>query len=176
MFLSIQELIAKAKLKGVAVNIHARGEDQLNVVITPQLPDASDTAHLKDGDDANQYFSLREALSSPLVFTGSPDELSADIGQFIDALSPSAERASQTMTATAQSAKLDAVNATAKASSKTAKSSKKGAKAKKAEAPDMQKEPQQTSPAGADTKSVEPKTTETKPNDTFADFDNLDSI
>ena len=178
MFLPIQDLIAKAKLKGVAINIHARGEEQLNVVITPQLPNATETAHLKTSDDVDNYFALREALSSPLVFNGSPDELAADIGQFIDSLSPSMERASETLSATAQAAKLDAASASAATAQKTAsKAPKSASKGKKAE---------QTSKATSSTAKTDNATgassekdkaaTEQKPQDSFSDFDNLDSI
>lgn len=179
MLLPIQELIAKGKFAGVAVNIHPTESNQLSVVITAKLPPMQDTAHLqKDAStkaDRDAYFAVREALATPLVFTGDTDTLEADIASFIDSISDSMERASEAMKSSAVAAKLDAASTKA-ASTKKEKSTNKGKKADtkgKDKAPAAKKDaPEETTSSSDGTQEQ----SEPKSPDSFADFDSIDSI
>jgi PRTRC genetic system protein E len=183
MLLQLQDLINKGKFAGVAVNVHPIGDGELSVIVTAQLPPINEKAHLIT-DSATQeardaYFSVREALSTPLVFKGAADELDADIAQFVDSITENMERASEAMSTSAVAAKLDA--AASQASTTKKKAEKKASAATAASKPTSKAadansdKPSDKPKDKADSASTEDKAP-AKPQDTFADFGDIDTI
>ena len=175
----INELISKGRFAGVAINIHPADGGQLSVVITAKLPPMQNTAHLDSAGNTkaarDAYFNVREALATPLVFTGDTDALEADIASFVDSISESMVRASEAMKASAVAAKLDAASVNAEEAPKK----KTTNKPKKADAKVSEKEESAppTEVDNAEAKEAEVKATDApKAPDAFADFDDIDSI
>ena len=193
MLKSLNELIAKGGFTGINVAIRPLTDTEVSVIVTAQATPLKGDSHSKEDATVDAYYTLRQALVTPQVFSGTPEQIDAQIAEFVDTIGDSVQSANEQLTSIAKAAKLDA--ATAQAKSDTEKSKKKDAKksekkpaSKKAsEKPSEQKK--SDSKKSASNEAEQPSTseqaqtnddsqanTESQPTDTMAMFDDVDSI
>src|SRR5690554_130631 len=165
MLPNLMNLITQGGLKGINVTIRPHGADDLFVMLSPELTSFNDeAAHVKGDSDA--YFAIRSALAQGVHFVGDINAIDTQFQSFVATAVESYKKATDSMTATAVAAKLDAASQTANDATKKAEEAKK-APAKKADS----KAPKTAK------KEETPQEPEKAPaQDSFSAFDDIDSI
>lgn len=179
MLPNLMNLITQGGLKGINVTIRPHGADNLFVMLSPELTSFNDeTAHVKGDSDA--YFAIRSALAQGVHFVGDVNAIDTQIQSFVATAVESYKKATDSMTATAVAAKLDAASQTANDATKKAEEAKK-APAKKADskAPKTAKKEETPKAQAAEESPQEPEkapASEAPAQDSFSAFDDIDSI
>lgn len=193
MLKSLNELIAKGGFTGINVAIRPLTDTEVSVIVTAQATPLKGDSHIKEDATVDAYYALRQALVTPQVFSGTPEQIDAQIAEFVDTIGDSVQSANEQLTSIAKAAKLDA--ATAQAKSDTEKSKKKDAKKSEKKPASKKASEKPSEPKKSDSKksasneAEQPSTseqaqtnddsqanTESQPTDTMAMFDDVDSI
>lgn len=184
MLNTLVTLITQGGLKGVNVTVRPYGDDKLFVMLSPELNSFNDEkAHVDTKSDS--YYAIRSALSQAVQFVGTAEEVDSQLASFVAGAAQSYNKAVESMSAVAVAAKLDAASDTAKAAATTAepKAEKKPAKGKdKGKQPEAKPEPKaaakepEKAPEQPATATEEPAAPASPKQDSFAAFDDIDSI
>lgn len=178
MLPNLMNLITQGGLKGINVTIRPHGADDLFVMLSPELTSFNDeTAHVKDDSDA--YFAIRSALAQGVHFVGDVNAIDTQIQSFVATAVESYKKATDSMTATAVAAKLDAASQTANDATKKAEAKKAPAKKADSKAPKTAKKEETPKAQAAEEAPQEPEkapASEVPAQDSFSAFDDIDSI
>lgn len=193
MLTKLNELIAKGGFTGMNVAVRPLSDTELSVIVTAQATALKGDSHIKEDNALDTYYALRQALVTPQVFSGTPEQIDAQITEFVDTIGDSVQSASEQLSSIAKAAKLDAATAQAKSDTEksakkdTKKSDTKSASKKATEKPSEPKEADDDSQASNE--AVKPTSNEqeqaneesqskpeSKPTNTMAMFDEVESI
>jgi len=188
MLNKLNELIAKGGFTGINIAVRPLSESELSVIVTAQATPLQGDSHIKEDSMLDTYYALRQALVTPQVFSGTPEQIDTQVAEFVDTIGDSVQSASEQLSSVAKAAKLDA--ATAKAKSDTEKSAKKDTKKSEKKASEKPSEPKKADDnKQADAKAEKADSSEqaqpndesqskseSQPTDTMAMFDDVDSI
>jgi len=199
MLTKLNELIAKGGFTGMNVAVRSLSGTELSVIVTAQATPLKGDSHIKEDTTLDTYYALRQALVTPQVFSGTPEQIDVQVTEFVDTIGDSVQNASEQLSVIGKAAKLDAATSQAKEAtkkvekkadkkadkkteSKTANSSSKSEqKADKADAKPDSKAEQNTpqNESGNSGETEQPPKSEPVPESKTSgmfDFDDVDSI
>jgi len=193
MLNKLNELIAKGGFTGINIAVRPLSESELSVIVTAQATPLQGDSHIKEDSMLDTYYALRQALVTPQVFSGTPEQIDTQVAEFVDTIGDSVQSASEQLSSVAKAAKLDAATAKAKSDTEksakkdTKKSEKKSASKKASEKPSEPKKADDNKQADAKAEKADSSEqaqpndesqskSESQPTDTMAMFDDVDSI